>query len=82
MLKFINEKSDRGIFARWFNGNESSNTTALNLVEKYMKKCRCTDFLINVMKQCWEDFDKIPNARISIVLPNGRGIREWEKNLA
>ena len=72
----MNEKSDRGIFARWFESNGGSNRgTSLKEVKMFMKKCGCSDFLINVMNQCWKDFDKIPNARISIIIPSGRCLR-------
>jgi len=73
VLKFIKEASDRGIFARWIEGTSLDHTKSLIEFENHMKDSGCSDFLINTMLQCWEDFSKIPNARTSIAIYYSRG---------
>jgi len=70
LLEFKNEKSNRGIFARWFDGTLLTRIKNLIEIESMMKQSGCSDFLVNEMKQCWEDFEKLPNAQTSITIYN------------
>ena len=70
--QFVNESSDRGLFARWLRDSEFQSNTriASNLSFKtYMIKNNCSKFLIQVFDECWDKFELIPNA---IIQPKNR----------
>lgn len=78
--QFKKEDSDRGILARWFLSVDFTLFCTMDEVVGQMKKTGCTNVLINIFENCWKQFESIPNAKISILTPDGRG-RTFRKPL-
>ena len=77
IAKFEKDKSSKGILARWFNGSEFRQVCTKDLFISRMKKRGCTEFLIETFESAWNEFEKVPNARISIITKScyGRSYR-------
>ena len=65
--QFVNESSDRGLFARWLRDSEFQNHNGISnnlLFKTYMIKNNCSIFLIQLFDKCWNEFVLVPNSII------------------
>ena len=73
LAKFEKNKSDIGILARWFSSCEFRQVCTKDLFKERMIKMGCSEFLIETFESAWNEFEKVPNARISIITKSGYG---------
>jgi len=65
--KFRKEKSNKGIFSRWIDGNGSFiHIDAKDVFIERLLKSGCTEFIIETFESLWNDFLIVSNARITI----------------
>jgi|APSaa5957512535_1039671.scaffolds.fasta_scaffold14636_3 hypothetical protein len=74
IIQFRKEKSDRGILARYFLGYQSG--YSINSKDEHVKrliKNGGSEFLVETFELMWLEFEKLPNAKISIAPTTGIG---------
>lgn len=69
--KFEKEKSDRGIFARWFSdrggmGYSQNKTITKRAFMLQLARTDCSQFIQDSFENLWNEFELIPNA---IIIP-------------
>ena len=80
LAKFEKNKSDIGILARWFSSCEFRQVCTKDLIKERMIKMGCSEFLVDTFVNTWNEFEMVPNARISIKTVDSRG-RKFRKRL-
>jgi len=81
IIRFEKDDSDFGIFSRWISGNGIFRfiDTKEVFIDR-LKKSGSSDFTIETFESMWNEFIKVPNARISIATKSGYG-RAYRKRL-
>ncbi len=78
---FNKEKSNRGILARYFTSYDFfQHTSAKDEFVRKMIENGGSEFLIDTFEIVWNDFQAVPNAKISIPTIYGQG-RKFRKRL-
>jgi|APSaa5957512535_1039671.scaffolds.fasta_scaffold103774_3 hypothetical protein len=80
ITQFRDEKSDRGIFARWFDDrcrnsySKWSNGKRLTKVPflRSLEKGHCSEFVKDTFLILWKEFEQVPNA---VTTHNNKGIK-------